>query len=138
DQAVVDRDFVAHVDGVDKLVVVDADGAFLDVDVVTHGDGNLVAGLEVQVAFTHAGADFGTLRVQQDADRKGRMLVELHDVLNDAIGPLVRGVRHVEPDDVHPGFVHGGKHFIGAGGGADGADDLGLAHGRAVLTTTAR
>jgi len=128
DQAVVDRDPVAHLDRVDDVGVVDLDRALLDVLGAAHHDGDLLALAQVQFRREVPGADLGALGVQHHRHRVAHLAVQRAYGLDHARVRLVVAVRHVEPHDVHAGGVEPLEHLVGAGCGAYGADDLGLAH----------
>jgi len=61
------------------------------------------------------------------------------DVLDDAADPIVRGVGHVQPEDVHAGLQQFGDHLGGIGGGAESGNNFRFAlgawlhHGRIVV-----
>ena len=92
DQTVIHGNLVTHVHGFNQFVIVDADGRFFDIDVIAHGDGDFITGFQVQIVFQYSGADFRSLGIEQDADRKGRMFVQFNDVADHAVDPFVRGM----------------------------------------------
>ena len=129
DEPVVDRDAVAYINGLDDVGVVDLDRALFDVLGTTHGDGDFLAGAQVELGAHETCADLGPLRVEHDRHGVLHATVQLLHGADHAGVPLVVPVRHVEPHHIHAGVVELLQHLERAGGRADGADDLGLAHG---------
>ena len=132
DGAVVDEHDVADVDVVDEVGVVDVHGAFLLAAFAADGEGEFLAGLEVERHAEVAGADGRALRVHHDADELTARGGGGADVLDDAADPVVRRVRHVEAEDVHAGLEEPGDHFRRIGRRAKRGDDFGFADGTRV------
>src|SRR5208282_1208852 len=124
DGAVVNEHHVADVDVVDKIGVVHVHGAFLLAAFAADGEGEFLAGLQIERHADVAGADGRTLGVHHDADvdpaRGGRGA----DVLDQAADPIMRRVGHVEAEDVYAGVHELAEHFRGLGRRAEGGDDF--------------
>jgi hypothetical protein len=83
--------------------------------------------------FQQASANFGALKVLQDADSAAFALGGAAEALNVMGVIFVGAVGEVEARDIHTTaeeLAHGG---FGAAGGADGADDFGAARRGTVL-----
>ena len=138
DVAVVHEDDIALGNVVDEPIVVNVHRIVLLAARSAHGELEGVAGVQVQARFKVAGADGRALGVHHDGDVGGRLAGCLADALDDSMHPVVLGVAHVEPEDVCPGGDELGEHLRRVGGGAEGADDLGFAHGRQKAVRASR
>lgn len=67
------------------------------------------------------------LRVHHDGNREPFLIIQPPHALDDPAVPLARAVAHVDPRDVHAPDGEGLQLLEPAGGGADGADELGAA-----------
>ena len=128
--AVVDQQHVARADVTGQPLVRRADPVLVAEDVV-HGHDEPGAVLEPDRAVGEpAGADLGTLQVDQDADGVTGLLAGRAHVPVDGLVVGVGAVREVEPGDVHACGDQLAKALRRGDGRAQGADDLGAAHGR--------
>ena len=73
-----------------------------------------------------ADADLGALGVQHDGGGLAQTLADTAEGLDDLAVGLVIPVGEVETGHVHARLEHFGHDLFGAGGGADGTDDLGF------------
>jgi hypothetical protein len=131
DDPVVDKHHVALRNVIDESVVIHADGVELLAVGAPHGELHDVADLEVELGSEVAGADRGALRVHEDADRHGQLGGDGPDGGDDLPHPIVVGVAHVEPEDVHAREDHLPQALGGFGCRTKGGDDLCFAKGGA-------
>ena len=66
-------------------------------------EGEFLPGLEVERGGQVAGADGRTLRVHHDADGNMPFFGRGANVADNAMDPVMQGVRHVDAKDVHAG-----------------------------------
>ena len=104
DGAVVDEHDVADVDVVDEFGVIDVDGAFFLAAFAADGEGEFLAGLQIERDSEFAGADGGALRVHHDAGVAIGGGAGGADVLDDAAHPIMRRVGHVQAKDIDAGL----------------------------------
>src|SRR5258706_11306230 len=100
--AVIDEDDVARVDVVDKILIVHIYGALFLAAFAAHGEGKLLAGLQIERYGQLAGADGGSLGVHHNADEALDRNRSSADVAHHPAGPVVRSMGHVQPEDVSP------------------------------------
>ena len=111
DRAVVHEHDVADVDVVDKILVIHVHRMLLQIAFAADGEGEFLAGLQIERHAEVAGADGRALRVHHDADELPARGGGGADVLDDAAHPIVRRVRHVEAEDVDAGVNELADHF---------------------------
>ncbi len=135
DAAVVDEDAVAGGEVVGEVRVGGAALVAVAFDGLG-GDGEVVAAFEEYGAFAEAAeADLRALKVREDADGAVGLVGGLADV---GVALLVFGVgavAEVEAGHVHAGLGKGLDLVVRGGGGSQGADDSGSAHGSSVGLT---
>src|SRR6266498_1490439 len=138
DRPVVEQHDVVDVDVLDEILVVDIHGMQFFAAFATHRQSEFLAGLEVQLCRQIAGANGRALRIHHDADGPVSFPRSGADVMDDAIHPFVRRVRHVQPEDVHTGVDELADHFGRVRRGAERGDDFGLSHAFDLLAPSVR
>ena len=127
DRAVVNQDHVSDIDVIDKIGVIHVHGMFLLTLLAADRERELLAGLEIHGHADIAGADGGALGIHEDAGMALAFGGLGADVRIDAAHPVVRGVGHVQAEDVHTGVHELADHHGGVRGGAEGGNDFGPA-----------
>ena len=119
-RAVVNQHHVADADVVDKILVVHVHGMFLQVVFAADGEGEFLAGLQIQRHADVAGADGRALRVHHDADELPARCGFGADVRDHAAHPVMRRVRHVQAENIDARVHQLADHLGGIGGRAKG------------------
>ena len=128
DRAVVNQHHVADADVVDEIFVIHVHGMLLQVAFAAHGEREFLAGLQIQRHADVAGADGRALRVHHDAGELCARGGGGADVRDDAAHPVVRRVRHVEPENVDARVNQLADHFGRIRGRAERGNDFCPAH----------
>ena len=129
-ESVVDEHGVADVDVLDQVLVIDVDGAnLLGAGAGLDGEVEDFARFQLDRDAEIARANLGPLDVHHDGHFPIHAFADLPNAANDAAGPIVLGVGHVEPDDVGAGAEQLFKHGLTLGRGTEGEDDFGSADG---------
>src|SRR5439155_24532275 len=107
-----------------------------------HREGELLARLQIQRHAQLAGADSGSLCIHHDANESLAGRCRRADVSDYAARPIMRGVRHVQSENVHAGVDQLADHFRGIGRWAQSGDDFSFArragiHWGRILTAPA-
>ena len=110
-RAVIDQHDVARVDVVDEILVIDIYRTLLFAPFAADRKRELLARLQVERHRQLAGANGGTLRVHHDPDEPLARRRSRADCRHHALHPLVRGVRHVQPEEVYSGVDEPADHF---------------------------
>ena len=124
DGAVVDEHDIADVDVVDKVGVVDINGAFLFAALAADGEGEFLSGLEAEGDAEFAGSDGGALGVEHDADELASGGGGGADVFDDAADPVMGRVGHVQAENIDAGVDEPADHVGRIGGRAERGNDL--------------
>jgi hypothetical protein len=134
EEAVIDEDRVADLDVVDEVLVVHVDGtdflgpaAAFRAHAGAHGEVEDLADFELDGCGYIAGPDFGSLDVHHDGDIAVDALAHGPNSSDDHARPVVRGVRHVESDDIGAGADQLFEHLLALSGGPEGEDYFGAA-----------
>ncbi len=127
-RAVVHQHDVIHVDVVDKILVIHVHRMLLQIALAADGEGEFLAGLQIERHTEVAGADRRPLRVHHDADELPACRGGGADVFDHAAHPIVRRVRHVEAEDVDPGVDEFADHFRRIRGRTQRGNDFGSAN----------
>ncbi len=131
-RAVVDQDDVAHADVVDEILVIHVHGMLFEVAFAADREGEFLAGLQIQRHAQVAGADGRSLGVHEDAHVARPFEGLGPDRGMDAAHPVVRGVGHVQAEDVDARVNQLADHFRRIRGGAQGRYDFCAANGSSL------
>ena len=129
--AIVDQHDITLVNVVDQPVVVHVHRVEFLAFRPAHGELDLVSRVQIEVGCHVAGPDGGALGVHHDGDIRRSLAGYLADAGDDDADPFVRGMAHVEPENIGAGGDQAGQHLGGIRGRAESADDFGFAHGTA-------
>ena len=88
-------------------------------------------------AGDRTGPDLGALDVDEERHGDAGRPARFAQPSREGLVFLLAAVGHVEPGDVHPGREQGVQHRHRRGGGAEGADDLGLPRGHGASSSRA-
>ena len=126
--AVVDQHDIAFLNVIDQAVVVHVDRIVLLALGSSHGELDLVARVQIKVGGHIAGPDRRALGVHHDGNIGRGLTGYFADAGHDGPHPVVRGMAHVEPENIGAGGDQAGEHLGGFGGRAEGANDFCFAH----------
>src|SRR5690554_1672851 len=126
DEAVINGDTVALLNIADEILIVDGDRALFDIGAEDREIKDL-AGFELHRGFDLARADLGALKIDEDGDGIGELLIEALDISNDLEMRGVIAMGHIEARYIHPRERELTQGLARVGAGSDRANDLGEA-----------
>jgi hypothetical protein len=128
DFPVVDQDHVIDIDVIDEILVIDVHGMLFLALFTTNGEGEGLAGFEVERYGQVAGTDGGPLGIHENAGGDVEVFGSGSDMGHDLADPGMRGVGHVQTKNVHPSPNQEVDHFRGIGSGTEGGNYFGFSH----------
>ena len=132
-KAIVYQDPVSHVQVAHQAPVVDADPGLVPLHLVG-GKGKGVSLLHLNFSrFESTDTVLRSLGIQHDADGQVQLLANLFNEVDLLFMLCVGAVGEIQPGNVHTCQTQLFQGLLVLAGGADGADDLRLAHGGASL-----